>query len=356
MESGSEATQTGYIRARLRVVAVGDGGPLAGVPDGARPNWGIGQRLSGDGLLGRAPVTVEEGGSIGPGETSVVRIHPSDWDTWGDVRPGETVPMLEGPRIVGVAEVVEVVRRPPGGAEYAGALQLDDADVVRAQYASTARLETRIAVWRPDAGGRTPQDVALAALAAAEPDRLLEVGSGTGAFAAQCAKELTCEIVALDSSADMVAATRAQGVEALLGDVQDLPFEDDSFDAAVAAWMLYHVPDRDRALAELARVLRPAGRLIAITNGGRQLAELYDLIGAEKLDSGFSSENGEEQLLKHFSCVQRVDLEPLAHFADRKAAAAYLTTLGRDDIASRLPEFDKPLVARGQTTVFVAET
>jgi hypothetical protein len=93
----------------LRVVAVEDGGPADGVTDGARCNWGVGQRLSGDGLLGRAPVTLESG-PIGPGETGVVRILPSDWEAWSDVQPGETIPMIEGPRIVGVAEVVEIVR------------------------------------------------------------------------------------------------------------------------------------------------------------------------------------------------------------------------------------------------------
>jgi SAM-dependent methyltransferase len=233
-------------------------------------------------------------------------------------------------------------------------VRLDDGDFVRDQYATTARLETRMAVWRPGADGRTPQDVALAALAAVRPARLLEVGPGTGVFAARCAEELRCEIVALDASADMVAATRARGIETVLGDVQDMPFDDGTFDTALAAWMLYHVPDRDRALAELARVLRPGGRLIAITNGRRALSELYDLVGGERLASSFSSENGEEQLRRHFSSVERIDLEPTAYFADRDAAAAYLATLGRDELADRLPEFDEPLVARGHTTVFVA--
>ena len=233
-------------------------------------------------------------------------------------------------------------------------MRLDDSDFVRDQYATTERLEARMAVWSPAADGRTPQDVALAALTAVRPARLLEVGPGTGAFAARCAKELGCHVIALDASADMVAATRAQGIEAVLGDVQDLPFEDASFDAAVAAWMLYHVPDRTRALGELARVLRSGGRLVAITNGRCQLAELYDMLGAEKPDSTFSSENGEAQLRKHFASVERVDLEPTAVFADRAAAAAYLATLGRDALAARLPEIDEPLIARGQTTVFVA--
>ncbi|HET7170049.1 MAG TPA: hypothetical protein VFI18_00270 [Gaiellales bacterium] len=108
--SGPEEPSPGYVRARLRVVAVEHGGPPAGVADGARPNWGIGQRLSGDGLLGRAPVTVEGDGLIGPGQTGVVRIRPSEWEAWSDVRPGEAIPMLQGPRIVGIAEVVEIVR------------------------------------------------------------------------------------------------------------------------------------------------------------------------------------------------------------------------------------------------------
>jgi ubiquinone/menaquinone biosynthesis C-methylase UbiE len=234
-------------------------------------------------------------------------------------------------------------------------MPLDDADFVRDQYATTERLEARIAVWQPDPGGRTPQDVALAALAEVTPATLLEVGPGTGAFAARCGKELRCDVIALDASAQMVAATRARGIETMVGDVQDLPFEDASFDAAVAAWMLYHVPDRDRALGELARVLRRGGRLVAITNGHRGLSELYDLVGAERPPSTFSSENGEEQLCRHFGRVERVDLEPTAYFADRDAAAAYLVTLGREDLAARLPELTEPLTARGHTTVFVAD-
>jgi len=60
--------------------------------------------------------------------------------------------------------------------------------------------------------------------------------------------------------------------------VQSLPFADESFDTAVAAWMLYHVPDIDRGIAELARVLAPGGRLVAVTNSELHLHELRELI------------------------------------------------------------------------------
>jgi SAM-dependent methyltransferase len=91
----------------------------------------------------------------------------------------------------------------------------------------------------------------------------------------------------------MVELARRRGVDARVGDAQDLPFDDGEFDCAVAAWMLYHVPDVDRAIAELARVLRPGGRLVAVTNSQGHLAEIYDLLGQERPPYPFSSEDGE---------------------------------------------------------------
>ena len=235
-------------------------------------------------------------------------------------------------------------------------MRLDDQEFVRGQYRSPERLETRISVWQPVPDGRTPQDVALSLLAAAAPARLLEVGCGTGALAARCAAELGCEVTALDASAEMVRATQARGIHAMTGDVQELPFPDGAFDCAVAAWMLYHVPDLDRGVAELARVLPAGGRLVAITNGRESLAELYDLAGGERRGSTFSSENGADVLRRHFARVERHDVEMRAVFADRAAAAAYLETLERADLAARLPADMGRLVARGAVTVFAADT
>jgi hypothetical protein len=102
----------GYVRARLRLVAAEHGGPPAGVWDDYRPNWSVGERLSGDGLIAGAPITVEGAGAIAPGETGVVRLHPTTWDAWADIRVGQSITMMEGARIVGVAQVLTVVRRP----------------------------------------------------------------------------------------------------------------------------------------------------------------------------------------------------------------------------------------------------
>jgi SAM-dependent methyltransferase len=233
-------------------------------------------------------------------------------------------------------------------------MRLDDEQFVRDQYASTDRLRTRIAVWQPDADGRRPQDVALEALQQRRARRVLEVGCGTGDLAVRIA-EAGCELIAVDQSPQMVATAAAKGVDARQGDVQQLPFDDASFDGAVAAWMLYHVADLDRGLAELARVLVPGGLLVAITNGDDHLAELYDAVAADKLRSSFSRENGEAMLERHFVNITRVDMVARAVFPDRAAAAAYLETLGRGELAGRLGELDGPLVASGAPTVFLAE-
>ena len=61
-------------------------------------------------------------------------------------------------------------------------------------------------------------------------------------------------------------------------DTQAIPFAAGTFDLVVANHMLYHVPDLPRAAHEMARVLRPGGRLCAATNSVRHLRQLHNLI------------------------------------------------------------------------------
>jgi ubiquinone/menaquinone biosynthesis C-methylase UbiE len=73
-----------------------------------------------------------------------------------------------------------------------------------------------------------------------------------------------------DSSDGMLRAARVSlgnRVEYVLADVGALPFPDATFDVVVANHMLYHMPDRPRAFAEIQRVLAPAGAFHCSTNG-----------------------------------------------------------------------------------------
>ncbi len=204
-------------------------------------------------------------------------------------------------------------------------VSMTDRDHVHRQYASEDNLETRSSVWHPTLDGREPSCEALHAITEHGPARVLEVGCGTGAFAARLAAALPdADLVAVDQSARFVELTARRGVDARRADVQDLPFDDESFDAVAALWMLYHVSDLHRGLAELRRVLRPEGRLVAVTNGDEHLADLRSEAGGGPVLTHFSSENGEEALLRHFEDVTRTDLETQAVFPDHAAAVAYL--------------------------------
>ena len=92
-------------------------------------------------------------------------------------------------------------------------------------------------------------------------------------------------------------------------DARDVPYPDDTFDAVTAHHVLYHLDDADRehALAEIRRVLKPGGALYAATNGPENLAELWDVAGefAEFPDElPFSLANGGDQLQEQFDHVE----------------------------------------------------
>lgn len=236
-------------------------------------------------------------------------------------------------------------------------MRLDDPEVVRREYASEDGLRARASVYQGLAGPDA-RDVAFDAVREAAPTRVLEVGCGWGEFAARMQHELGASVVAIDVSPRMVDLARERGIDARLGDVQRLAFEDGSFDCAVANWMLYHVPEIDRALAELARVLRPSGRLVATTNGMRHLEELWSLVGRDKAGETrhFFSEGGEDLLRRHFASVRRTDLESPLSFPDTDAVRGYVqSSIAHKHLVERVPELTQPLVATRRGTIFIAE-
>jgi len=234
-------------------------------------------------------------------------------------------------------------------------LSQHDPEVVRNEYATENRFLRRRAAFARSTGPRAV-DVLFSAVAEAEPQRVLEVGCGPGDMAERIVRETGADLVALDISPRMVELARALGVDARVGDVQELPFDDGSFDCAVAAWMLYHVPDVERGLAELARVIRPGGRLVAGTNSIRNLGELWDLVGRDRSREGttFLAEDGEERLGRHFASVERRDVVGDMTFTRQQAVEYLENSIGYGQLVERLPAFGEPLHVGRRMTVFVA--
>lgn len=196
----------------------------------------------------------------------------------------------------------------------------------------------------------------VAAVRAAAPARLLEVGCGWGELAEWLAVDTGAAVVAIDSSPRMVELAQERGVDARLADVQALPFADGEFDCVVAAWMLYHVPDLDGGIAELARVLRPGGTLVAVTNSRFHLHELRELVGSGPSQLSFNRENGDELLGRHFAAVRREDIDGQLEFADRDEVDAYVrASISMSPFIANLPaSIDEPFFARRANSIFVA--
>jgi SAM-dependent methyltransferase len=107
------------------------------------------------------------------------------------------------------------------------------------------------------------QRVVWALLDAIPPGRVLDAACGTGRHTRQLS-ERGHQVTGVDASPEMLARARDQvpGARFQLGELGDLPLEDASVDLAVCALALDHVKDLDQPIAELARVVRPAGRVV----------------------------------------------------------------------------------------------
>ena len=229
----------------------------------------------------------------------------------------------------------------------------DDAYVAR-EYASLERLSMR----RLDRTGwlrfdeLDEEQTLLAALAEARPRNILDVGCGDGRIPSLYTAP---QVVCVDSSQAAVDAARRRGLDARLGDVRTLPFPDASFDAVTCNHMLYHVDDRDRAVAELARVVRPGGRFVGIYNTPAHLAEVWTATGAVWARDLFDAENGLPVLERHFAHVERVFRGGSVVWLTRGDLQTYLDAYVEMLGPLQAPAEPYPFVAARAKCVFVAD-
>jgi len=154
--------------------------------------------------------------------------------------------------------------------------------------------------------------------------RVLDVATGTGMVAAELLARSDCSVVGLDQSAEMLSAARARfagrsrggrdrfgrpgsasgapsagSVELVEGQAEALPFPDASFDALTFTYLLRYVDDPRATIRELARVVRPGGRVASLEFGvppalpARAAWRLYTAIGLPVLGRMVSREWGE---------------------------------------------------------------
>ena len=193
--------------------------------------------------------------------------------------------------------------------------------------------------------------------------RILELACGPGALWVENSNRVPGDwrITLLDLSTGMIceARSRCPDFSFAVADTQAIPLANESVDAIIANHMLYHVPDRRRALAEMRRVLTPNGRLYAATNGKAHMGELNQLMarfGASLPASheSFSLENGRDQLGQCFTQVELrryddalivTEAEPLVAYA---RSTQRLTSEGVNALRERV---EQELAVRGSICI-----
>ena len=149
--------------------------------------------------------------------------------------------------------------------------------------------------------------------------KVLELGCGTGDMwkNRESLISLCSKLTLSDFSEGMVATTKSNigeydNVEYKVIDIQEIPYEDETFDVVIANMMLYHVPDIDRGLAEVRRVLKSSGHFYCATYGEHGIIEylskilsVYDV--EDNINKNFTLQNGYEILNKTFSRVEKLE-------------------------------------------------
>jgi SAM-dependent methyltransferase len=136
--------------------------------------------------------------------------------------------------------------------------------------------------------GRFVSDLGAAALDLLDPqvgERILDVGCGDGALTYKII-ERGAEVVGVDSSAELVVAARAIGIEVLEMDAADMMFETE-FDAAFSNAALHWMLDKERVAGATFRALKCGGRYAGEMGGDGNLAKLRETLDAELVARGY---------------------------------------------------------------------
>jgi ubiquinone/menaquinone biosynthesis C-methylase UbiE len=155
--------------------------------------------------------------------------------------------------------------------------------------------------------------------------KVLDIGSGPGRDGL-ILKNSGLDVICLDASESMVKISTERGLNSVVGDFNDLPFDNESFDGVWAYASLLHVPKSEvgKSLSEINRVLRPSGTLgLGLIEGEKELYRESAGMGKPRWFSFYKKEEIEDLLNKHgFESVYfeqlKVNTKNYLHFVGKK--------------------------------------
>jgi ubiquinone/menaquinone biosynthesis C-methylase UbiE len=242
--------------------------------------------------------------------------------------------------------------------------QYRNADNLNARIAIHERFSTNPRGWFPwmwDVLAKLPAEA-----------KVLELGCGSGALWMACPERIPAgwSITISDFSAGMLDSawrnlvTLGRGLKFEQIDAQAIPYPDETFDIVIANHMLYHVPDRPKALSEIRRVLLPGGYFVATTVGEAHLKELNGWLRRADPDydvarptSAFNLGSGAAQLEAFFGQVTMSRYPDTLRVTDVDLLMAYIRSFPKASefseatMADLRREMDAEMQAKGEIFV-----
>lgn len=231
---------------------------------------------------------------------------------------------------------------------------LNDHNVVQEQYKTGDNLNTRISIHKKYSINKIGFGNWILSHYKLTPNiKILELGCGTGDMWKENLHLLSggIQLFLTDISEGMVASAKNTlgkhtNISYRIADIEAIPYESGLFDGVIANMMLYHVPDLDKGLSEVKRVMSDKGYFYCATYGENgiipYIAGLLREYGVkDTTNKNFTLQNGHDILKKHFSIVQRFDYEDSLAVTDIDDMLDYIyslknmssvTELAREDI------------------------
>jgi len=207
--------------------------------------------------------------------------------------------------------------------------------------------------WDPQTYGETGAFVHQLAggvvewLAPQADERILDLGCGDGQLTLKIAAT-GAKVIGVDASPQMVAAAKALGIDAQLGNAESLNFEQHSFDAVFWNAALHWVRDHDAMLSGVKRILKPGGRFVAEFGGFGNIAAIRVAMHAALECFGFDGKKDDvnyyptpqiytRRLQQHEFAVERMALIPRPTPLPEGGMRGWIRTFRRGVLES-LPE------------------
>jgi len=198
--------------------------------------------------------------------------------------------------------------------------------------------------------------------------KILELGCGPAHLWKECAERIpvSWDVTLSDFSSGMldtawrnlVVTGRNFNFKEI--DVQDIPFGDNTFDTVMANFMLYHVPDRPKAISEIKRVLKTGGMLIAGTVGDDHMKQMMKKVQDAHKDkmwefykNPFTMQSGMDQLKPYFPNVYVLQYEDGLKVTEVEPIMAYIRSsiramgLSEDELKNIRNSFEQELTEKG---------